>query len=316
VAHLALSERLAIQIAISLDPGHEFGAVASEQLDRAKALGLTGAEIEAARQGRSFDVRDAAAVALAKAVWLGHPEEIAGTRRRAALAGLDRAAIRATEQLAKEHLACRMRAEMAGSLGLRGESLPPLDASSSASTIEHRPSPATVTHHRIIQIDGLNLFYREAGPKGAPAVLLLHGFPTSSHMFRNLIPALSDQHHVIAPDYPGYGQSDMPDQSQFEYTFDRFAALVDGLLHQLGINRYAMYVTDYGAPVGWRLALRHPDHISALIVQNGNAYEEGLKEFWDPIKAYWKDPTERNAQPLMGLLTPGDDQVPLHGRGP
>jgi len=141
-----------------------------------------------------------------------------------------------------------------------------------------------VTHHRTKTINGIKIFYREAGPANAPVVLLLHGFPTSSHMFRNLIPELADRYHVIAPDYPGYGQSDMPDRATFAYTFDRFGELVDGLLDQLGVARYAMYVMDYGAPVGWRLALKHPDRITALIVQNGNAYEEGLKEFWDPIK--------------------------------
>lgn len=160
-----------------------------------------------------------------------------------------------------------------------------------------------VTHHRTATVDGVNVFYREAGPNDAPVVLLLHGFPTSSHMFRNLIPALADRYRVIAPDYPGYGQSDMPDRSTFAYTFDRFAALVDGLLDRLHVSRYAMYVMDYGAPVGWRLALKHPERVSALIVQNGNAYEEGLKAFWDPIKAYWADGSEEHRRALHGLVT-------------
>ena len=160
-----------------------------------------------------------------------------------------------------------------------------------------------VTHHRFEQIDGLNIFYREAGSKDNPCVLLLHGFPTSSHMFRNLIPALADRYHVLAPDYPGYGQSDMPDRKSFTYSFDRYAELVDQLLHKLGIKRFAMYVMDYGAPVGWRLALKHPDQVTALIVQNGNAYDEGLKEFWDPIKKYWADRTDENAKPLLKLFT-------------
>ncbi len=164
--------------------------------------------------------------------------------------------------------------------------------------------PPIVTHHRTKTIDGIKIFYREAGPSGAPVVLLLHGFPTSSHMFRNLIPELADRYHVIAPDYPGYGQSDMPDRAQFAYTFDRFGELVDGLLDQLGAKRYAMYVMDYGAPVGWRLALKHPDRVSALIVQNGNAYEEGLKEFWDPIKAYWSDHSEEHRKALYVLVKP------------
>ncbi len=162
---------------------------------------------------------------------------------------------------------------------------------------------APVTHHRTAQIEGVNIFYREAGPADAPVVLLLHGFPTSSHMFRNLIPALADRYHVIAPDYPGFGQSDMPDRSTFAYTFDRFAELVDGLLDRLGVTRYAMYVMDYGAPVGWRLALRHPLAVTGLIVQNGNAYDEGLKEFWDPIKAYWADGADAHRQALKGLFT-------------
>src|SRR5215510_5397063 len=127
-----------------------------------------------------------------------------------------------------------------------------------------------VTHHHTRTVDGIKIFYREAGPKDGPNVLLLHGFPTSSHMFRNLIPYLADRYHVIAPDYPGYGQSDAPDYKSFSYTFKK-----------LGVKRYAMYVMDYGAPVGWQLALKHPDAITGLIIQNGNVYEEGLQAFWD-----------------------------------
>jgi pimeloyl-ACP methyl ester carboxylesterase len=160
-----------------------------------------------------------------------------------------------------------------------------------------------VTHHRTAVIDGINIFYREAGPAEGPAVVLLHGFPTSSHMFRNLIPALADRYHVIAPDDPGFGQSGAPDRSSFAYTFDRFGELVDRLLDQLGATSYAMYVMDYGAPVGWRLALKHPDRITGLIVQNGNAYEEGLKEFWDPIKTYWDDNAEDSRNALRRLFT-------------
>ena len=163
---------------------------------------------------------------------------------------------------------------------------------------------ASVTHYRTASIDGIDIFYREAGPADAPVVLLLHGFPTSSHMFRNLIPALADRYHVIAPDYPGYGQSAMPDRSTFAYTFDRFAELVDGLLKQLDVARFSMYVMDYGAPVGWRLALKHPERVTGLIVQNGNAYEEGLKEFWDPIKAYWADGSDAPRQALSALVAP------------
>jgi pimeloyl-ACP methyl ester carboxylesterase len=148
---------------------------------------------------------------------------------------------------------------------------------------------AIVTHYRSATVDGVSIFYREAGPADGPVVLLLHGFPTSSHMFRNLIPALADRYHVIAPDYPGFGQSAMPDHTQFAYTFGHYADLVDGLMQQLAVQRYAMYVMDYGAPVGYRLALKHPERVSALIVQNGNAYDEGLEAFWDPIKLYWAD---------------------------
>jgi pimeloyl-ACP methyl ester carboxylesterase len=165
------------------------------------------------------------------------------------------------------------------------------------------PAPV-VTHHRTATIDGIKIFYREAGAADAPVVLLLHGFPTSSHMFRNLIPALADRYHVIAPDYPGFGQSDMPDHKAFAYTFDRFGEIVAALLDQLQVKRFAMYVMDYGAPVGWRLALKNPERITALIVQNGNAYDEGLKEFWDPIKAYWADHSEEHRQALHGLVSP------------
>jgi pimeloyl-ACP methyl ester carboxylesterase len=160
-----------------------------------------------------------------------------------------------------------------------------------------------VTHHRFAQIEGVNIFYREAGSKDNPCVLLLHGFPTSSHMFRNLIPALADRYHVLAPDYPGYGQSDMPDRKTFAYSFDRYADLVEQLLSKLGVKRYAMYVMDYGAPVGWRLALKHPDQVTGLIIQNGNAYDEGLKEFWDPIKKYWAERSDENAKALLKLFT-------------
>src|ERR1700730_1781968 len=161
-----------------------------------------------------------------------------------------------------------------------------------------------VTNHWTANISGINIFYREAGPRDAPVVLLLHGFPTSSHMFRNLIPALADRYHVIAPDYPGFGWSAAPDHRKFAYSFAHFADLVDGLMGQLGAKHYAMYVMDYGAPVGYRLALKHPERVTALIVQNGNAYEEGLKAFWDPIKAYWADPSQAHRQALYVLAEP------------
>jgi pimeloyl-ACP methyl ester carboxylesterase len=146
---------------------------------------------------------------------------------------------------------------------------------------------APVVHYRTASIDGVNVFYREAGPADAPAIVLLHGFPSSSNMFRNLIPELADRYRVIAPDYPGFGHSDMPDRAQFRYTFSHFADITDTLLTRLGVDHYALYVMDYGAPVGYRVALKHPERVTALVIQNGNAYEEGLKEFWKPIKAYW-----------------------------
>src|SRR5688572_21758571 len=156
---------------------------------------------------------------------------------------------------------------------------------------------APVVHYRTASIEGVNVFYREAGPADAPAIVLLHGFPSSSNMFRNLIPALADRYRVIAPDYPGFGHSDVPDRGQFRYSFARFADITDALLTRLGVSRYALYVMDYGAPVGYRLALKHPERVAALVIQNGNAYEEGLREFWKPIKAYWASgaPADRNA---------------------
>lgn len=164
-------------------------------------------------------------------------------------------------------------------------------------------APVHATMHKTIEVDGLDLFYREAGPADAPVLLLLHGFPTSSHMFRNLIPALSDRYHVIAPDYPGYGQSSMPSVSEFEYTFDKLANVVEAFTVKLGISRYSLYLMDYGAPVGFRLAAKHPERVQSLIIQNGNAYDEGLREFWDQFKTYWKDGSEKNAEALRKLLT-------------
>ncbi len=166
------------------------------------------------------------------------------------------------------------------------------------------PAAGIVTHYRTTTVDGTDLFYREAGPASGPVVVLLHGFPTSSHMFRNLIPALADRYRVIAPDYPGFGQSAAPDHTQFAYTFAHYATLMDGLLQKLGATRYAMYVMDYGAPVGFRLALLHPERITAMVVQNGNAYAEGLEAFWDPIKAYWADGSDAHRQALNFLVAP------------
>jgi pimeloyl-ACP methyl ester carboxylesterase len=163
--------------------------------------------------------------------------------------------------------------------------------------------PVHATMHKTIEVDGLDIFYREAGPADAPVLLLLHGFPTSSHMFRNLIPALSDRYHVIAPDYPGYGQSSMPSVSEFEYTFDNLANVIEAFTGKLGVNRYSLYLMDYGAPVGFRLAVKHPERVQSLIIQNGNAYDEGLREFWDQFKTYWKDGSKTNAEALRKLLT-------------
>jgi pimeloyl-ACP methyl ester carboxylesterase len=155
-----------------------------------------------------------------------------------------------------------------------------------AAFAQAEPAESTI-HYRTAAIEGVNVFYREAGPRDAPAVVLLHGFPSSSNMYRNLIPALADRYRVIAPDYPGFGHSDMPDRSGFRYSFAHFADITDTLLTRLGVQRYVLYVMDYGAPVGYRLALEHPERVTALVIQNGNAYEEGLKDFWKPIKAYW-----------------------------
>jgi pimeloyl-ACP methyl ester carboxylesterase len=160
----------------------------------------------------------------------------------------------------------------------------------------------SVSYHTV-KVDGLNIFYREAGPRNAPTVLLLHGFPTSSQMFRNLIPLLADKYHLVAPDYPGYGQSDMPLVDQFDYSFDHLAEIVDKFTAQLGLAKYAIYVQDYGGPIGFRLAAAHPDRITAIVVQNGNAYDEGLdNDFWAPLKLYWADKSEANAARLRPLF--------------
>jgi pimeloyl-ACP methyl ester carboxylesterase len=157
-------------------------------------------------------------------------------------------------------------------------------------------------HYRTARVDEVDVFYREAGPANAPTLLLLHGFPTSSNMFRNLIPRLAGAFRVIAPDFPGFGQSGMPDRAAFAYTFENLTNVVERLGEQLGLGKFSLYVMDYGAPVGYRLALRRPDQIQALVVQNGNAYEEGLREFWDPIKRYWADPRPENRTALHSLV--------------
>jgi pimeloyl-ACP methyl ester carboxylesterase len=159
-------------------------------------------------------------------------------------------------------------------------------------------------HFRKIDVDGFNIFYREAGPKDAQTLLLLHGFPSAGHMFRDLIPQLVDRFHVIAPDLPGFGQSDMPGRDTFSYTFDNIARIIERFTEVVGLDRFAIYVFDYGAPTGFRLATRHPERISAIISQNGNAYEEGLSDGWNPIRAYWMDSSEANRTALRSFLSP------------
>jgi pimeloyl-ACP methyl ester carboxylesterase len=160
-----------------------------------------------------------------------------------------------------------------------------------------------MTTFRTVSIDGLDIFYREAGSRDHPTILLLHGFPTSSHMFRNLIPALADRFHLVAPDYPGYGNSSMPTVNEFDYTFDHLAEIMEKFIAAIDLKKYSLYVMDYGAPIGYRIAAKHPERVQSLIVQNGNAYEEGLREFWEPIKAYWQDKSPENAEKLNYLVT-------------
>ncbi len=162
----------------------------------------------------------------------------------------------------------------------------------------------TAVRYQSADVDGLKVFYRQAGPADAPALLLLHGFPSASHMFRDLMPLLADRFHLIAPDLPGFGQSDMPARSTFAYTFDRIAAVIDRFTEVIGAKRFALYVFDYGAPTGFRIAAKHPDRITAIISQNGNAYEEGLSDGWNPIRAYWREPSPANREALRAFLSP------------
>jgi pimeloyl-ACP methyl ester carboxylesterase len=166
------------------------------------------------------------------------------------------------------------------------------------------PSTSSKVRYNTVRIKDIDVFYRDAGPKDAVLLLLLHGFPTSSNMFRNLIPRLAGSFRVIAPDYPGYGFSGMPDRKDFKYTFANQTTIVEELTKQLGLESYALYVMDYGAPIGYSLALRHPQKITGIIVQNGNAYEEGLLKFWDPIKKYWNDISPENRAALAFLAAP------------
>ena len=158
--------------------------------------------------------------------------------------------------------------------------------------------------YRRVSVDGLEIFFREAGRPDAPALLLLHGFPTASHMFRGIMPQLADRFHVVAPDLPGFGQSQMPERAGFNYTFDNIARVIDRFTEVIGLNRFSLYVFDYGAPTGFRIALRHPERIAAIITQNGNAYADGLSEQWTPIQAYWHDPSEANRKVLRAFLSP------------
>ena len=158
--------------------------------------------------------------------------------------------------------------------------------------------------YRTADVDGFKVFYREAGSTDAPKLLLLHGFPSAGHMFRDLIPQLADRFHLVAPDLPGFGQSDMPARGQFKYTFDNVADVIDRFTQKIGFDRFAIYVFDYGAPTGFRLAVKHPEKITAIISQNGNAYEEGLSEGWNPIRAYWQDASEKNRNALREFLKP------------
>ena len=172
------------------------------------------------------------------------------------------------------------------------------------SQVERPQASHRTVKYRTTKIDNLDIFYREAGPKDAPTVLLLHGFPTSSHMFRDLIPRLADKYHVVAPDYPGFGFSSAPSVDEFDYTFDNLANVVEKFIQKVGLKRYSIYLMDYGAPVGFRVAAAHPERVDGLIIQNGNAYDEGIdNEFWKPIKKYWKSHAKADGDPLRSLLT-------------
>jgi len=183
---------------------------------------------------------------------------------------------------------------------MSGVLITPAAADTSASFVD--PAGMAVVHHRSMEIQGVEIAYREAGDPSQPTMLLLHGFPTSSHMFRSLIPVLGTRYHVVAPDYPGYGASAAPAVGDFDYSFANFADIVDELVQRMEVSSYALYLMDYGAPVGYRLFAKHPERVTGFVIQNGNAYEEGLREFWDPLRAYWADPSKENGDVLRGFL--------------
>ena len=170
-----------------------------------------------------------------------------------------------------------------------------------SSVINEEQMKHHATLHKTVEVNGIKIFYREAGPKDAPTLLLLHGYPTSSHMFRNLINDLSHRYHLLAPDYPGYGRSEQPPMAKFNYTFRNMSKIVEEFLEVLNVDKFSVYLMDYGAPIGYRIAAKYPDRVQSLIVQNGGAYEEGLRKFWDPIKKYWNEYTIENGKPLEGF---------------
>jgi pimeloyl-ACP methyl ester carboxylesterase len=202
----------------------------------------------------------------------------------------------------------RREALKVSALGVVAASLPAV-ASEARSSNETADLDHLVVRHRRVSVHGVEIFYREAGRPDSPALLLLHGFPSSSHMFRHLIPALADRYRVVAPDYPAFGYSEFPPPNRFEYSFANYAKLMAAFADAVGLSRYAIYIQDYGAPVGLRLALLRPDSITALITQNGNAYEEGLSPLWEPLKAYWRDPSAQRRKILEGWLGPDGVQL-------
>ena len=190
-------------------------------------------------------------------------------------------------------------------LGVATLSLAPAGITEAAATQTQSVQPSGAVSHRTIDIDGINIFYREAGDPSKPTVLLLHGFPTSSQMFRNLIPQLSDRYHVIAPDYPGFGGSDQVGRETFDYTFDNLAGVMEKFLAAKDVDQFSVYLMDYGAPIGLRLFENDPERVQGFIIQNGNAYDEGLSAFWDPIRAYWQTGGEEERNALRGFLEIG-----------